>query len=136
MGWSHLWNRIVVCRLSYQADSLLLLSPELSRPKKAPDRADRRRGLVFRLRGLAGHCREPLERTLTRRGGLQEAPVCSTIVPWITAAPSGNNGYYDRYMAVVKLPVDPQDEPAFVGVLESNGWGVHSAKIWYSRNRE
>ncbi|HBP18485.1 MAG TPA: hypothetical protein DEA08_11970 [Planctomycetes bacterium] len=71
-----------------------------------------------------------------RRGGLQEAPVCSTIVPWITAAPSGNNGYYDRYMAVVKLPVDPQDEPAFVGVLESNGWGVHSAKIWYSRNRE
>jgi len=71
-----------------------------------------------------------------RRGGLQEAPQCSTVVSWITATPRGDNGYYNRYMAVVKLPVDSKDEPSFVGVLEANAWAVRSAEIWYSRNLE
>lgn len=71
-----------------------------------------------------------------RRGGLQEAPSCNTIITAITASPRGNNGYYDRYMAVIKLPVDPNDEPAFAGILEANAWAVHPAEVWYSRNIE
>lgn len=71
-----------------------------------------------------------------RRGGVQEAPTCSTIVTWITAKPRGGSDYYNRYMAVVKLPVDPADTPAFAGVLDANGWSVRSAEVWYSRNLE
>ncbi|MBN8524692.1 MAG: prepilin-type N-terminal cleavage/methylation domain-containing protein [Planctomycetes bacterium] len=71
-----------------------------------------------------------------RRGGVQEAPVCSTVVTWITAKPRGGIDYYNRYMAVIKMPVDPADSPSFAGVLDANGWGVRSAEIWYVRNLE
>ena len=62
--------------------------------------------------------------------------MCSTVVTWITAKPRADTGYYDRYMAVIKLPADPKDEPAFAGVLEANGWPVRPAEIWYFRDLE
>lgn len=71
-----------------------------------------------------------------RRGGFQEAPVCRTVVTWITAKPRGDSGYYDRYMAVVKMPVDGKDVPTLAGVLEANGWPIRPAEIWYFRDIE
>lgn len=72
-----------------------------------------------------------------RLGGLQEAPECNTVISYITATPTGGRGYYNRYMAVIKIPApDSRDEPSFAGILEANGWGARSAAKWYARNRE
>lgn len=71
-----------------------------------------------------------------RRGGLQETPACPTVITYITSKPLANSGYYDRYMAVVKMPVDTRDTPGFAGILDANGWPNRAAAIWYFRDLE
>ena len=71
-----------------------------------------------------------------RNGGLQEAPVCSTIVAGNSAKASAGNGYYDRYMVVVKMPLNNDDQPGFVGVLDSNGWTIKTGRQWYPRSMD
>jgi len=68
-----------------------------------------------------------------RRGGLQEAPVCSTIVTSTSDKPKPRADYYNRYMVAIKMPLDSLDKPAFAGILDSQGWSSQGGQQWYAR---
>lgn len=71
-----------------------------------------------------------------RRGGLQEVPVCSTIVTGTSDEPRPRTDYYNRFMVVVKMPIDSMDRPSFAGILDSQGWNTQASKQWYWRFSE
>ena len=68
-----------------------------------------------------------------RRGGLQEAPVCSTIVTSTSDKPRARNDYYHHYMVAIRMPQNSMDKPGFAGVLDSQGWSAQGAQQWYNR---
>ena len=68
-----------------------------------------------------------------RVGGLQEAPICPTIVTTTSDKPKPRTDYYNYYMAVIKMPYDTYDKPSFAGILDSQGWNTQGGIQWYTR---
>lgn len=68
-----------------------------------------------------------------RKAGLQEVPVCTTLVTTTTDKPKPRTDCYNRYLAVVKMPFNDLDRPCFAAILDSQGWNAQGAQQWYNR---
>ncbi|MCX7806522.1 MAG: type II secretion system GspH family protein [Planctomycetota bacterium] len=74
----------------------------------------------FFVFGIGANCRIIGD----RKGGLADKPT-SGIVP---------EGYYNKYMLVIKMPSGPMDmSPAVAGVLDPRGATPRNARMWASR---
>lgn len=90
-------------------------------------RADAARVLVF---GIGPQCAMVGD----RRGGMQEAAVCPTVMNSLSATPgSGVNSYYNRYMMAIRMPNDGMESARFVAILDANGWSAAQASSWATR---